>query len=146
MKGKRLVIEQRRAVAAELRARGATLAQIAAQTGVSVPTAHRDVQAALRATAKRLADATDVLRAEGLQRCRLVVRLALRADPPDLGAILRAQREMSRLLGLDAPDRLAVDLTAPPVPVSRFMLVSQDGTEEEVDPGNVPEDRLGGRP
>ena len=65
---------------------------------------------------------------------------------PVIDRVLKIFDQTNRLLGLEAPQRLEADITVPDVPVSRFVLVRAGGVEVDVDPADISEDALGGRP
>ena len=102
---------ERRQRAIELRKSGATLHQIAAQTGVSHEQARKDIE---RAFADLLAEQnakTEELRAmelERLERMHLALwKQALEGHHGAIDRLLRIAERRAKLLGLDAPAKVA---------------------------------------
>ena len=104
-------IVTRRIEALELRKHGATFRQVAAALHVSLGTAYEDVQAEL-AEAVRLknkkADQLSELELQRLDRLLLVLNKAIEAgDPKAVAQAIKIATRRARLLGLDAPTKIA---------------------------------------
>lgn len=107
----KISIAERRAATLRLRAEGKTLAQIASELGISVPTASRDITTAIREICRP--DAEEII---AVQR-RIIddIRSAVyaKATRGNLGAIDRLIRTMeheAKLFGIYAPARVDVGL------------------------------------
>lgn len=113
--GKRVVkAAERRAKAFELRKAGLSYQTIGAQLGITRQSAHSLVTTALRQLNEKTAeDAAELTRLEleRLDDCQAVVVHEMRTGRNRLAAVdrlLRIQERRAKLIGLDAPERLAV--------------------------------------
>ena len=107
----------RRQQAVALRMSGATYQAIGDALGISKMNAWNHVQAALTETRKQTDELTDLLREQELVRLdRMQVGLwtaATHGNVQAVVAVLRIMERRARLLGLDAPVRLAGEVGAP---------------------------------
>lgn len=114
---KRLTKEQRKVEALNLRAQGYDYRLIAEQLGVSVNTAYHDVHEALRYLSQYERVLAEDVRGLHLTRLDLLLAgLSDRAFTGDTFAVdsyLRVMERQSRLLGLDAPTQLDVNVRRP---------------------------------
>jgi hypothetical protein len=120
-RGSDVAAAERRVKATELRARGRTYREIAAELGVSLRAAHRHVQAGLRALHKEMVGHAREMTALELKRLEAPVpALADAVLAGDLDAIdcwRKLSESRRKLAGLDAPERVAVGNDGPPFKV-----------------------------
>lgn len=106
-----LVALQRQQQAVELRRSGRSYREIAHANGIGVTTAHRLISGAMAEARSAVAEDVVELRALELSRLDgLMVALWPKARQGDLGAVdrvLRIMERRARLLGLDAPVKVA---------------------------------------
>lgn len=103
-----LRLAERRAKACDLRRSGMSYRAIAAECGVSVETAWKDVHVLLAQLDAQATDALNTHRRIGLLRLDRLIELAWsQAEAGDLAAIEQARKleaDRRKMLGLDAPD------------------------------------------
>lgn len=125
----------RRAEAVRLRAEGLTIRQISARLDVSVGTVHADLDRALRDVP---AEDVDALRAVELDRLdalhRAVWEEALQGNLGAVDRALRISAQRCRLMGLDAPQRVAMTSTDLDLDAAVAALVEAAQTPVEHDP------------
>lgn len=104
-------IAERRLKAVELRKRRYSYRRIAAALNVDVSTAYRDVQAELAELRQKTQESVEELRELELAACDDVIvsmwRAAGEGDAQAARALLQASESRRRLLGLDAPTKIA---------------------------------------
>ena len=111
---RKITAAERRAKAFELRKAGLNYQKIGDQIGITRQAAHGLVTTALRKLNEKTAeDAAELTRLEleRLDDCQAVAVHEMRTGSnrlPAIDRILRIQERRAKLLGLDAPDRLAV--------------------------------------
>lgn len=110
---RRLAAAERRRLALEDRKYGATYRQIAERRGyASASGAYKAVMTGLRETQQEPADAVRQLELARLDTLMMALwPLALKGDGLAIDRVLRVMERRARYLGLDAPARLAVDMT-----------------------------------
>lgn len=108
---RKIEAQERRRKAVELRRAGASYAHIAATLDMAPSSVHKTVCKALAQLKDDIADQATLLQAQEADRLdHLQVKLWARAAGGDLAAIdrvLRLMERRARLLGLDAPQRIA---------------------------------------
>lgn len=107
-------VEARRAVVAQLVLGHFSVRAIAADIGVSKSQIQRDIEALRLEWQESRRAAVDAQVAEDLQRLTALERTlwpgALRGDLAAMDRLLRIQERRSRLLGLDAPAKVELDV------------------------------------
>lgn len=121
----RALMLKRQAQALDLRRAGHGYAAIAQKVGISISRAQALVQAGMESARSQIAASGDELRAEELSRLDgMLSKLYPKAARGDLAAadrVLKISERRSRLLGLDAPVRTALQgggEDAPPISVA----------------------------
>jgi hypothetical protein len=112
---RKLTAAERRKQALELRKAGFTYQQIADQLGFTRTAAYKTVKVALDDINQNIKDEAATVRTLELERLdRLWVEMYRRAKGGDYGAVdrcLRIQERRSKLLGLDAPQKVEQEIT-----------------------------------
>jgi len=107
----------RRQRALALRMSGATYEAIGTTLGIATMTAWKHVQRALTETRDQSNEQADLLREQELARLDRIQlgfwTAAMRGNPAAADRVLRIMERRARLLGLDAPVRLAGEVGAP---------------------------------
>lgn len=147
--GRRAVAAERRREAMRLRCEGQTLREIGRQLGISRQSAQRHVRGALDQLAAETRDATAGLRALELSRIDTAWAAIWpdveRGDLQAIDRMLRLSERRCRLLGLDAPTRIA-----PTDPSGNREFAGTGGlsallaavlTEDNLSPDHAPEGR-----
>jgi len=97
--------------ALELRREGRRLADIAADLGVSIPSASRIVKRALEKLTTEVQEEAETLRALETARLEQVLSgmlpLATKGDPKAAAQVINASARLAKLWGLDAPTKIA---------------------------------------
>ena len=107
----RAALDGRRLLVLEARAGGATFRDIAEQLDITLSTAHRDYQMAIKLWATPMADDARQLELVRLDRLQLAYwQKALDGDYQAAGLVRQYMQDRRKLLGLDEPRK--IDITA----------------------------------
>lgn len=142
---KALEIETRRVKVYELRLRGRTIREIAADVGVSRSIAHADVVAVLDRIKAEANDTAEQVRQLEIERLDKMLdsfwQRVLEGDEKAADVVLKVQARRSKLLGLDAPEQHSVEASvtqADPATAARLVREAFGEKATPRDAGAVP--------